>query len=269
MRGPVAVAAVGVLLGVTAWAANGIRNDHAPGPEHDTSTALQLVDATSLNDTVPPADTVPFETPGPSVSPLTPRTTAPATVMVPDPVWVARVSRRTGIPMVALRAYGRASLLAAQSNMDCRLGWTTLAAIGEVESDHGRFGGAVLGDDGRSSRPVIGPALDGKGVAALPSDALGQRWHGDPTWDHAVGPMQFLPRSWVRFGADADGDGVADPTDIDDAAWGAARHLCSRGERLDVGGAWSRAVLDYNPSNEYALKVFELAQQYAREAGRR
>lgn len=145
------------------------------------------------------------------------------------------------------------------------MGWTTLAAIGEVESDHGRFGGAVLGEDGRSSRPVIGTCARRQRHRRVAIRRRGPALSRRPTWDHAVGPMQFLSSSWARFGADADGDGVADPTVLDDAAWG--RHLCSRGERLDVGGALSRAVLDYNPSNEYRLTVYEVAGGYARAEG--
>ena len=33
-----------------------------------------------------------------------------------------------------------------------------------------------------------------------------------------MGPLQFLPSTWDRWAADGDGDGVADPQDLDDAA---------------------------------------------------
>ena len=49
----------------------------------------------------------------------------------------------------------------------CKVGWTTLAGIGWVESQHGTIGGRTLGDDGHSSTPVLGPALDGKKFAAM------------------------------------------------------------------------------------------------------
>ncbi len=188
----------------------------------------------------------------------------------PDPTWVSRISERTGIPHVALRAYGRASILAAAELPDCHVGWTTLAAIGRVESVHGTLGGSRLLRNGRTSESIVGPALDGHhGVAALRSDAAGVRLHGDAIWDHAVGPMQFLTSSWRRFGADADADGVADPTDIDDAAWGAARHLCAGGVDLQDGGAWARAVLGYNTSDAYVRRVLDIADGYARAATRR
>ena len=171
---------------------------------------------------------------------------AKALVVEPDPMWLARTAKRTGIPLVALRAYGRASLLEATARPGCHVGWATLAAIGEVESAHGTIAGNRLLEDGRTSRPIVGPALDGEGgVAAIRPDPSGPRVQGDDTWEHAIGPMQFLPGSWRTFGADADADGVADPSDIDDAAWGAARHLCSGGLDLRDGADWTQAVLRY------------------------
>ena len=149
------------------------------------------------------------------------------------------------------------------------MGWTTLAAIGEVESAHGTIAGNRLLEDGRTSRPIVGPALDGEGgVAAIRPDPGGIRLHGDDSWEHAIGPMQFRPGSWRTFGADADADGIADPSDIDDAAWGAARHLCSGGLDLRDGDDWTRSVLRYNGSDAYAREVFDTAEGYARSASR-
>ena len=194
---------------------------------------------------------------------------AKALVVEPDPMWSARTAKRTGIPVVALRAYGRASILESTARPGCHVGWATLAAIGEVESAHGTIAGTRLLEDGRTSRPIVGPALDGEGgVAAIRPDPGGARVHGDDTWEHAIGPMQFLPGSWRTFGADADADGVADPSDIDDAAWGAARHLCSGGLDLRDGADWTQAVLRYNASDAYVREVFNVAEAYARSASR-
>src|SRR3546814_10983757 len=61
--------------------------------------------------------------------------------------------------------------------------------------------------DGRSSRPILGPALDGRpGFAAIRSTPESATWHGDSTWDHAVGPLQFIPSTWSRWAADGDGE---------------------------------------------------------------
>ncbi|WP_374970175.1 murein transglycosylase [Terrabacter sp. BE26] len=253
----------GLVLGLaflgTSWVAgHGVRG---PVDQPATRQLVDIVDATALSQPAVRART----------SSGTRGTTSPRPdrVVEPDRAWVRRTAHRTGIPVVAVRAYGRASLLAARSRPGCGLGWTTLAAIGQVESAHGTQGGARLLPDGRTSTPVLGPALDGEGgVAAIRSDAEGQRLHGDATWDHAVGPMQFLMSSWRVFGADADGDGVADPTDIDDAAWAAARHLCAGGVDLRSGRGWTQAVLGYNASGEYVRSVFDVATRYARAAAR-
>lgn len=54
----------------------------------------------------------------------------------------------------------------------------------------------------------------------------------DPTYDRAVGPMQFIPGTWRRVGVDANGDGVKDPQDIGDAATAAAVYpVLGTGER--------------------------------------
>jgi len=178
--------------------------------------------------------------------------------------WVAATSAATAIGPVALRAYADATLTIAAEQPGCRVGWTTLAAIGATESGHGTHGGAVLDEDGRPSIPIIGPALDGRpGFAAIRAEPDGTAWHGDLVWDHAVGPLQFLPSTWRRWGADGDGDHVADPNDLDDAALGAARYLCAAGTDLTTAGAWHAAVLSYNHSDEYVATILASANGYA------
>ena len=87
--------------------------------------------------------------------------------------------------------------------------------------------------------------------------------HGDPRWDHAVGPMQFLPSSWLRWGADGDGDGLVDPHDLDDAALAAGRYLCVGERDLGLGEDWHAAVHSYNHSDEYVADVLARADRYA------
>ena len=178
--------------------------------------------------------------------------------------WVATTSTATGIGSVALRAYANATLELAAQDPSCRLGWTTLAAIGGIESGHGTHGGAVLAEDGKPSIPIIGPALDGRpGFAAIRAEPDATAWHGDPVWDHAVGPLQFLPSTWRRWAADGDGDQVADPNDLDDAALAAGRYLCAAGTDLTAAADWQAAVLSYNHSAAYVASVLSWANGYA------
>jgi membrane-bound lytic murein transglycosylase B len=179
--------------------------------------------------------------------------------------WAARVATATGIPVAALRAYGNAELALRATEPGCALSWATLAGIGRVESDHGRFGGAHLMASGEESRPVIGVPLDGAGVRDVPDTDHG-RYDGDPTVDHAVGPMQFLPGTWAAYGADAMGTGRPDPENVDDAALAAARYLCVGGRDMGTPSGWWAGVLSYNDSGQYGQKVFGLADRYAREA---
>ncbi len=176
-----------------------------------------------------------------------------------DSRWARRTADDAGIPLPALTAYARASVLAPR---ECRIGWTTLAGIGWIESQHGTIGDRVLGDDGRSSEPILGPALDGGDYAAVPATRDSATWHGDKVWDHAVGPMQFIPSTWRTWQTDGDGDGVADPNDIDDASLAAARYLCQSGD-LMVGDNWSRSIFSYNHSADYVLNVYTAADAYA------
>lgn len=182
---------------------------------------------------------------------------------VVDPAWVARISAAGGIPAPALRAYAETQLRLAGEQPGCHLGWNTLAGIGWIESHHGTIGDRVLGEDGRSSTPILGPALDGSGdVAAIRSTPTSASWHGDPTWDHAVGPLQFLSSTWDRWGADGDADGVADPRDLDDAALAAGRYLCADGHDLAADGGWNAAVHSYNHDAEYVAAVAAAANSY-------
>ena len=172
--------------------------------------------------------------------------------------WAGRVSAATGIPARAVQGYGYAELVLQSENPGCHLDWNTLAGIGMVESDHGRFGGATLGADGTESKAVIGPALDGSaGRRDLPA-VDGGRLTGDPVYDHAVGPMQLLPETWEQY-ADPD----TDPQNIDAAAVAAGRYLCADGRDLATATGWWSAILAYNHSTSYADLVFHYADTYA------
>ena len=48
----------------------------------------------------------------------------------------------------------------------CNVTWQLIAAIGRVESDHGRYGGNVLDENGRSTPGIFGIPLDGSNGTA-------------------------------------------------------------------------------------------------------
>ncbi|MEV4160109.1 lytic transglycosylase domain-containing protein [Nonomuraea dietziae] len=105
------------------------------------------------------------------------------------------------------------------------LSWTVLAAIGQVESSHGRNNG--------------------------PSSA------------GALGPMQFMPATWKAYGVDGDGDGIKDIWSPYDAVPGAANYLCANGAGQG-GQKLRKAVWFYNHSWAYVNKVLGLSEAYAR-----
>ncbi len=161
------------------------------------------------------------------------------------------------IPSAALRAYRHA----ADVMSGCGISWEFLAAIGRVESNHGRFGGAQLGSDGISRPEIRGPQLDGAGPFAAIRDTDGGRLDRDKVWDRAVGQMQFLPATWHSVARDGDGNGRADPDDIDDSALGAAVYLCGAGDLSDTAGM-ARAAWRYNQSEYYVSLVLSFTNGY-------
>jgi murein DD-endopeptidase MepM/ murein hydrolase activator NlpD len=98
--------------------------------------------------------------------------------------------------------------------------WPVLASINKIESNFGRN---------------MGPSSAG-----------------------AIGWMQFMPSTWLRWGIDANGDGVADPWNPDDAIYSAARYLAAAGGQADI----SRAVYAYNHADWYVQEVLGLANVY-------
>jgi hypothetical protein len=103
------------------------------------------------------------------------------------------------------------------------LSWKVLAAIGQVESGHGRN---------------VGPSTAG-----------------------ALGPMQFLPSTWAFAGVDGDGDGKADIMSPYDAVPAASLYLCRNGAGRG-GQSLYNAIFSYNHADWYVKKVLDLAARY-------
>jgi membrane-bound lytic murein transglycosylase MltF len=104
------------------------------------------------------------------------------------------------------------------------LSWTVLAAIGQVESGHGR-----------------NPSTSSAG---------------------AMGPMQFLPSTFAHYAVDGDGDGVANIMDPYDAIFSAAAYLCANGAGNGPDALYS-AIWHYNHADWYVQMVLALTQKYA------
>jgi murein DD-endopeptidase MepM/ murein hydrolase activator NlpD len=103
--------------------------------------------------------------------------------------------------------------------------WQVLAAINKIESNFGRN---------------MGPSSAG-----------------------AVGWMQFMPDTWLRWGTDGNGDGIVDPWNPDDAVHAAARYLAAAGGRTDI----ARSIFAYNHAQWYVDDVLQLASLFAGGGG--
>jgi len=191
--------------------------------------------------------------------------TAPGTLThgVPgDAQQVVATASASGIPAVALAAYERAATVINAADRSCRMPWQLVAAIGRVESDHGRADGNVLTDRGIAQPGIYGPALDGKHGTVLIKDTDAGQYDHDSRFDRAVGPMQFIPSTWAIVGVDADNDGQRNPQDIYDAALGSAVYLCSGPDDLSTTSGQRSAVYRYNHSQKYVDLVLAIERAY-------
>ncbi|MGA8852407.1 MAG: lytic transglycosylase domain-containing protein [Aeromicrobium sp.] len=168
-----------------------------------------------------------------------------------------------GIPAAALYAYRRAETLLSKADASCNLPWHLVAAIGRVESNHGRTNNNTLDADGTAKPGIYGVPLDGKGGRARITDTDNGRFDKDAVLDRAVGPMQFIPGTWSSVGVDADGDGSKNPQDIDDAATAAGVYLCAGPGDVSKRSDASAAVLRYNRSSSYVDLVLSISERYA------
>ncbi|MFJ8910983.1 lytic transglycosylase domain-containing protein [Amycolatopsis sp. NPDC102389] len=165
-----------------------------------------------------------------------------------------------GIPVTALAAYRNAADILIAEQPGCHIDWALIASIGRIESNHAR--GGYVDAKGNTLEPILGPQLNGAGPFAAIPDTDGGKFDGDPVWDRAVGPTQFIPSTWARYASDGNGDGESNPNNIFDAALGTGRYLCSGGLDLSKPDQLRAAVFRYNNSDTYVNTVLIWAEAY-------
>jgi hypothetical protein len=162
-----------------------------------------------------------------------------------------------GIPPVVFSAYLTAEAEAPTIAPDCEVDWPVIAGIWKVESHHATTAGRRVDPAGQVTPPLYGVTLDGStpGTRVVPDTDQGVL-DGDPVWDRAVGPAQFLPGSWESYGRDGNGDGTRDPQNVYDAALATVAYLCLRtpGDYTQPEDL-TRALYGYNNSAEYVETV--------------
>ncbi len=97
---------------------------------------------------------------------------------------------------------------------------------------------------------------------ALIADSDGGRLDGDPVYDRAVGPMQFIPQTWNQYDVDANLDDESDPNNIYDASLASARYLCTAAGSMATAEGQARAFFAYNHDLEYSENVAAAAARY-------
>lgn len=168
-----------------------------------------------------------------------------------------------GISDVVLSAYGQADQATEDIAPECSgMRWSILAGIGQEESHHGTLNGSEVGQDGVARPPIIGPALDGDGFAAIPDTDNG-RYDNDTAWDRAVGPMQFIPSTWEAWAPKATGMSTPDPQNIFHATRAAVAYLCGQGQTdLNDEETLRQRLGAYNQSDVYINDVMDNITEY-------
>lgn len=168
-----------------------------------------------------------------------------------------------GFPLVALSAYYEAATSMTEEDPACAVQWWAVAGIAQVEGHHGTYGGGALDPMGDATERIIGIPLDGTNNTRVVTDSDGGALDGDPVYDRAVGPMQFIPQTWAHFASDGNGDDLATPFNLYDATLATARYLCRASRGLDTDPGLRVAYFSYNHSEPYVDLVLAYARSYA------
>ncbi|WLP89385.1 lytic murein transglycosylase [Gordonia sp. NB41Y] len=252
---PLLATALVPLVGVVAAAAAATTDDGA-GPSVAAPAATSSV-------TAQPVAQSSSSTPAPaSPTAVTPSPVAQTQTSAPPAADPLPASVTAGdVPAINYRAYRAAADTIARTQPTCGIDWKLVAGIGRVESHHANNGDIAA--NGELKTPIFGPTLDGSLAGnQVITDTDGGALDGDSVHDRAVGPMQFIPSTWKKYAADGNGDGVADPQNIFDAALTTARYLCDGHLDLRNVASQTTAVLRYNNSMTYVSDVLGYARGY-------
>ena len=155
-------------------------------------------------------------------------------------------SARADIPATYLRLYMESADLCPG------LSWTVLAAIGKVESNHGRLRAPGV-TSGQNFAGAAGPMQFGIGGKA------GNTWGGTPV-------HRFPPEVGSGLDGPSSGDGLANVYDPADAIPAAANYLCRAGLRENPNDVF-KAIFAYNHAGWYVDKVLAQSRLYAATPG--
>ncbi|HVT77884.1 MAG TPA: D-alanyl-D-alanine carboxypeptidase family protein [Acidimicrobiales bacterium] len=170
-----------------------------------------------------------------------------------------------GVPPVAADAYRRAAALAPHVEPACRITVSLIAAVGQVETNHGQGAGSTIVANGVLSPPVIGPAMNGQNSQPAVADTDGGTYDKDSQWDHEIGLMRARPSVFTANRIDANNDTVFDPQNVYDAASTLAVTLCraQAGKSLTTTAEMRAALTAYRNDKAYVDKVMAAMAQFA------
>src|SRR6266540_3692049 len=184
-------------------------------------------------------------------------------VRLPKPK-IPRPHRRFRLPRLAFRRYQAGALWAL----------VALAALATLPSlVPGQSSGSALGDGlGVSAQDEAAARyqawLRGRAAGADPSAAAAAAQQAAAGPGAAAPTPTVIPPTWQSLGRDGNGDGIANPNNLFDAAVSAAGYLClSGGGPLSDQANLRRAIYAYNHSVDYVNAVIAWANFYLQHEG--